>query len=75
MEEGPYLGLIQIAGFGDMEIIARHVLSPEELPEDSALPRKRLYALSFAGRSGRRGGRSPEHPVQGHQVSRVEYPS
>jgi len=31
MEEGPYLGLIQAAGFGDMEIIARHVLSPEEL--------------------------------------------
>ena len=31
MEEGPYLGLIQATGFGDMEIIARHVLSPEEL--------------------------------------------
>ena len=31
MEEGPYLGLIQAAGFGDMEIIARYVLSPEEL--------------------------------------------
>ena len=31
LEEGPYLGLIQIAGFGDIEIIARHVLSPEEL--------------------------------------------
>ena len=31
MEEGPYLGLIQVAGFGNMEIIARHVLSPEEL--------------------------------------------
>jgi SAM-dependent methyltransferase len=31
MEEGPYLDLIQATGFGDMEIIARHVLSPEEL--------------------------------------------
>tara|TARA_B100000749_G_scaffold170496_1_gene131306 strand:+ start:193 stop:456 length:264 start_codon:yes stop_codon:yes gene_type:complete len=31
MEDGPYLGLIQVAGFGNMEIIARHVLSPEEL--------------------------------------------
>ena len=31
MEEGPYLGLIRVAGFGNMEIIARHVLSPEEL--------------------------------------------
>ena len=31
MEEGPYLGLIQAAGFGDTEIIARYVLSPEEL--------------------------------------------
>ena len=31
MEEGPYLSLIQIAGFGGMEIIVRHVLSPEEL--------------------------------------------
>jgi hypothetical protein len=31
MEEGPYLSLIQATGFGDMEIIARHVLSPEEL--------------------------------------------
>ena len=31
MEEGPYLGLIQAIGFGDMEIIARHILSPEEL--------------------------------------------
>ena len=31
MEDGPYLGLIQVAGFGNMEIIACHVLSPEEL--------------------------------------------
>jgi hypothetical protein len=31
MEEGPYLGLMQVAGFGDMKIIARHVLSPKEL--------------------------------------------
>ena len=31
MEDGRYLGLIQVAGFGNMEIIARHVLSPEEL--------------------------------------------
>ena len=31
MEEGPYLSLIQATGFGDMEVIARHVLSPEEL--------------------------------------------
>ena len=31
MEEGAYLGLIQATGFGNMEIIARHVLSPEEL--------------------------------------------
>ena len=31
MEEGPYLGLIQAAGSGDMELIARYVLSPEEL--------------------------------------------
>ena len=31
IEEGPYLGLIRVAGFGNMEIIARHVLSPEEL--------------------------------------------
>ena len=39
------------------------------------MPGKRLYALPFAGRSGRRGWRSPEHQVQGNQVSRVEYPS
>jgi len=38
MEEGPYLGLIQIAGFGDMEIIARHVLSPEELQRIAHCP-------------------------------------
>jgi len=38
MEEGPYLGLIQIAGFGDMEIIARHVLSPEELQRIADCP-------------------------------------
>ncbi len=31
MEEGPYLSLIQATGFGDMEVIARHVLSHEEL--------------------------------------------
>jgi len=38
MEEGTYLGLIQIAGFGDMEIIARHILSPEELQRIAHCP-------------------------------------
>ena len=38
MEEGPYLGLIQIAGFGDMEIVARHVLSHEELQRIAHCP-------------------------------------
>ena len=38
MEDGPYLGLIQAAGFGDMEIIARRALSPEELQEIAHCP-------------------------------------
>ena len=38
MEEGPYLSLIQATGFGDMEIIARHVLSPEELQAMAQCP-------------------------------------
>ena len=38
MEEGPYLRLIQATGFGDMEIIARYVLSPEELQRMAQCP-------------------------------------
>ena len=38
MEAGPYRGLIQVAGFGNMEIIARHVLSPEELQRIAHCP-------------------------------------
>ena len=38
MEEVPYLGLIQATRFGDMEIIARHVLSPEEFQEIAHCP-------------------------------------
>ena len=38
MEEGPYLGLIEATGFRDMEIIARHTLSPEELEAMARCP-------------------------------------
>ena len=72
--EGPYLGLIRVAGFGNMEIIARHVLSPEELQRIahcagsdftlSPLPEDLATVVALG----------PEHQVQGDQVSRVEYP-
>ena len=44
MEDGPYLGLIQVAGFGNMEIIARHVLSPEELQRKRIAPEATLHS-------------------------------
>ena len=73
MEEGPYLGLTQATRFRDMEIIARHILGPEELQRIAHYPGSGFTPLS--GKSGHRGGRSPEHQVQCHQANRVGYPS
>ena len=63
MEEGPYLSQIQATGFGEVDIIARHVLSPEEvqgmaqcpgsdftpshLPEDLAAMVGKVLSIKF----------------------------